>query len=183
MLLTQMSSLPVNSMNDADAILTIEIDGDLKTTKKGTRLLSALLANRAKLLKACGGQGKCATCHIFVQKGMECLTPITEQESLTLRVMKIDQENVRLACQCMILNSGVSVEVPKGKYIASASEMEQLIGKRAEETLIHPITGEVLVDAGKLILRSALQKLQSVNEEFDDYLKTLTTTNFNRRTN
>ncbi|MFN3359922.1 MAG: 2Fe-2S iron-sulfur cluster-binding protein [Pseudanabaenaceae cyanobacterium] len=171
-------SEPTTTMKDADAILTLEIDGEIKQTRKGTRLLSALLANHAKLLKACGGQGRCATCHVFINKGMENLTPPTDQELMTLSIMKITQENARLSCQCMILGSGISVTVPKGKYVGTEAELEALIGQRAEQALFHPITGEVLVDAGKLILRSALQKLQTVNQEFDTAMRSLVTRKF-----
>lgn len=160
-------------MNNADAVLALQIDGKLTSTRKGTRLLSALLANHVKVLKACGGQGRCATCHVFVHKGMDCLTPPTEQEIMTLNLMKIEQSNARLACQCMVLRDGVSLEVPKGKYVGSETELEHLVGKKAQESIIHPITGEVLVYEGKLILRTALQKMQAVNQQFDKEMNVL----------
>ncbi len=162
-----------NPMNDADAMLALQIDGKLTTTRKGTRLLSALLANHIKVLKACGGQGRCATCHIFVQKGMDCLTPHTEQEIMTLSLMKIEQSNARLACQCMVLRDGVSLEVPRGKYVSSETELESLVGKKAQESIIHPITGEILVYEGKLILRTALQKMQAANQQFEKEMDVL----------
>jgi hypothetical protein len=59
------------------------------------------------------------------------------------------------------------VEVPKGKYVGSEAELESLVGKKAQQSLIHPITGEILVHEGKLILRSALQKMQEVDQEFE----------------
>jgi ferredoxin len=162
-----------NPMNDADSILALQIDGELTTTRKGTRLLSALLANHVKVLKACGGQGRCATCHVFIQKGMDCLTPYTEQEIMTLGLMKIEQPNARLACQCMVLRDGVSLEVPKGKYVGSETELESLVGKKAQQSIFHPITGEILVYEGKLILRTALQRMQAANQQFDQEMNLL----------
>lgn len=147
--------------------VSLSIDGKMASTPKGTRLLSALLSNQAKVLKACGGQGRCATCHVFVQSGMECLTPPTDQELMTLSLMQIDKSNARLACQCQILGAGVVVEIPKGKYIGSEAELESLVGKKAQQALIHPITGEILVYEGKLILRSALLKMQEVDQKFE----------------
>ncbi|WP_236579343.1 2Fe-2S iron-sulfur cluster-binding protein [Pseudanabaena sp. lw0831] len=157
-----------------DAI-ALTIDGKSTKSAKGTRLLSALLSNHAKILKACGGQGRCATCHVFVQEGMECLTPPTEQELITLNLMRIEKSNARLACQCKILEAGLVVEIPKGKYVGSEAELESLVGKKAQQSLIHPITGETLVYEGKLILRSALQRMQEVDREFEREMGTLLT--------
>jgi ferredoxin len=161
----QSLSLP-NKDNDAPSVF-LEIDGQPTKAKEGARLLSILLANHVKVLKACGGQGRCATCHVYVNQGMNCLTPPTEQEKLTLSLMKIDREDARLACQCRVIGNGLAVEVPKGKYVGSEAEMEALVGKKAQQTIIHPITGEVLVREGKLILRSALEKMQAVNQQFE----------------
>jgi hypothetical protein len=44
--------------------------------------------------------------------------------------------------------------------------LEQSIGKKATQTLIHPLTGEVLVEAGKLVLRSAIEKMQAASGKF-----------------
>jgi ferredoxin len=163
----QALSLSVPSQNSIDELVALTIDGVATTSPKGTRLLSALLSSKAKVLKACGGQGRCATCHIFVHEGMDCLTPPTEQELITLSLMRIEKSNARLACQCKILEAGLVVEVPKGKYVDSEAELELLVGKKAQQSLIHPITGEILVHEGKLILRSALQKMQEVDLEFE----------------
>ncbi|CAN1210064.1 (2Fe-2S)-binding protein [Tumidithrix helvetica PCC 7403] len=164
-------------MNTENSLLALQIDGQLTSTPKGTRLLGVLLANNINVLKACGGQGRCATCHVFIHKGMDSLTPPTEQELMTLSLMRIEQSNARLACQCMVLGSGVSLEVPKGKYVDSDTELESQVGKKAEQSLIHPITGEVLVYEGKLILRTALQKMQTATQEFEQEMKVYLTRN------
>jgi ferredoxin len=160
-------------MSTETSLLALQIDGQLTATPKGTRLLNVLIDNNIKILKACGGHGRCATCHVFIRKGMDNLTPHTDQELMTLSLMKIEQANARLACQCMVLGNGVTIDVPKGKYIGSESELETLVGKKAEQSIVHPITGEVLVYEGKLILRTALQKMQAVNKEFEMQMSAL----------
>ncbi|WP_168130327.1 2Fe-2S iron-sulfur cluster-binding protein [Synechococcus sp. PCC 7502] len=160
--LSCLSLAPTTAKED---LISLIIDGKPTTSPKGTQLLKALLGNQAKLLKACGGQGRCATCHVFVQAGMDYLTPPTASELMTLDLMGIKNPNARLACQCQILAAGVEVEVPKGKYIGSEAELESLIGKRAQQSFIDPSTGEILIHEGKLILRSALQKMQEINQE------------------
>ncbi len=163
----QALSLAIPDANDTVTFVALNIDGKASRTQRGAKLLSVLLDNQVKVLKACGGQGRCATCHVFVQSGMAHLSPPTDQELMTLSLMRIDQSNARLACQCTVEDSGVSLEMPKGKYVGSEAELESLVGKKAQQPLIHPITGEILVYEGKLILRSALLKMQEVAQEFE----------------
>jgi len=177
----QALSLAIPDTNDTETYVPLKIDGKLATTPRGTKLLSILLSNKVPVLKACGGQGRCATCHVFVQEGMAALTPPTDQELMTLSMMRIDQPNARLACQCKVLEDGVVLEMPKGRYVGSEAELESLVGKRAQQSLIHPFTGEVLVHEGKLILRSALEKMQSVNQEFEKEMSTLLSKNLKRK--
>ncbi len=129
-------------------------------------LLSVLLRQEMNVLQACGGQGRCATCHVYIQGGKEALSPQGEQEVLTLSFITSAQSNSRLACQAKVWQNGVVVEVPQGMYIGSLGELKNLIGKRAQQNLIHPLTGEILVEEGKLILRSALEKMAEINSSF-----------------
>lgn len=123
-------------------------------------LLSVLLNKDLDVLKECGGRGMCATCHIYVQQGMEALSPINRREQRTLEVITTCKPNSRLACQARVLKNGVVVELPPGMYINSIKDIEGLIGRRAEQDLLHPITGQVLVEAGKLITRSMLKQIE-----------------------
>ena len=123
-------------------------------------LLSVLLNKDLDVLKECGGRGMCATCHIYVKDGMSALTPINRREQRTLEVITSCQPNSRLACQAQVLQNGVVVELPPGMYINSIRDIEALIGRRAEQDLLHPLTGQVLVEAGKLITRSMLKKIE-----------------------
>lgn len=129
-------------------------------------LLSVLLEQEMNVLQACGGQGRCATCHVYIQGGQGHLSPKSEQESLTLSFITTSQANSRLACQARVWQDGIVVEIPQGMYIGSIAELKALIGKRAQQDLIHPFTGEVLVEEGKLILRSALEKMVEIDSTF-----------------
>jgi ferredoxin len=125
-----------------------------------SNLLSVLLNKELDVLKECGGRGMCATCHIYVQAGMEALTPINRREQRTLEVITSCKSNSRLACQSRVIGNGVVVELPPGMYVNSLQDIEALIGRRAEQDLLHPITGEVLVEQEKLITRSVLKQLE-----------------------
>jgi ferredoxin len=128
-------------------------------------LLSVLLNKELDVLKECGGRGMCATCHIYVTKGMESLTPINRREQRTLEVITSCRTNSRLACQARVMAEGVVVELPPGMYVNSLQDIEALIGRRAEQNLLHPITGAVLVEAGKLITRSMLRQIEDTAEQ------------------
>lgn len=123
-------------------------------------LLSVLINKDLDVLKECGGRGMCATCHVYVQDGMDSLTPINRREQRTLEVITSCKSNSRLACQARVVGSGVVVELPPGMYINSIKDIEALIGRRAEQDLLHPLTGQVLVESGKLITRSMLKKIE-----------------------
>lgn len=124
-------------------------------------LLSVLLKKDLDVLKECGGRGMCATCHIYVKDGMDSLSPINRREQRTLEVITTCKPNSRLACQARVMAEGVVVEVPPGMYVNSIQDIEALIGRRADQDLLHPITGQVLVEAGKLITRSMLKQLEN----------------------
>lgn len=133
-------------------------------------LLSVLLNKDLDVLRECGGRGMCATCHIYVKDGMNNLSAMNRREQRTLEVITSCQQNSRLACQARVLDNGVIVELPPGMYINSLKDIEDLIGRRAEQDLLHPITGKVLVEAGKLITRSTLNTIsQSENLNFNSY--------------
>ena len=133
-------------------------------------LLSVLLNKDLDVLRECGGRGMCATCHIYVKDGMEQLSAMNRREQRTLEVITSCQQNSRLACQARVLDNGVVVELPPGMYINSLKDIEDLIGRRAEQDLLHPITGKVLVESGKLITRSTLKTISdSENLNFNGY--------------
>ncbi|GAB4146444.1 MAG: 2Fe-2S iron-sulfur cluster-binding protein [Cyanobacteria bacterium J069] len=124
-------------------------------------LLSVLINKDLDVLRECGGRGMCATCHVYVTDGMNQLSPINRREQRTLEVITTCRPNSRLACQARVQGNGVTVELPAGMYINSLQDIEVLIGRRAEQNLLHPITGQVLVEEGKLITRSMMKQLET----------------------
>jgi ferredoxin len=125
-------------------------------------LLAALLQEDLHVLKECGGRGMCATCHVYIKEGMDSLSAVSKREQRTLEVITTARPNSRLACQSRVLAEGVVVEVPAGMYIDAIEDIEALIGRRTEQPLLHPLTGEVVVESGKLITRSVITQLKDV---------------------
>lgn len=133
-------------------------------------LLSGLLEKDLNVWKECGGRGMCSTCHIFVKEGMESLSPINRREIRTMEVITTANKCSRLACQARVIGEGIVVEIPSGMYVSEIENIEDLIGRRAEENILHPITGETLVEAGKLVTRSMITKLKDTQIEVSDYI-------------
>jgi ferredoxin len=151
-------------------IVRLEPIAQESTVETNGNLLSVILNKKLDVLKECGGRGMCATCHIFVKHGMDALTPINRREQRTLEIITSCQQNSRLACQARVMGNGVVVELPPGMYVNSLQDIEALIGRRAEQDLLHPITGEILVEREKLITRSMLRKLENTSSfEVDEY--------------
>jgi ferredoxin len=146
--------------------ITIEIDGKQVQAAANATLLSVFKENDILVNQICGGQGMCASCHFFVIGGLEALTPPTPQEKMTLQFTKIDRQGARLACQTRVIGDGIVIELPSGTFVESEQDLAQEIGKKAKQTLIHPMTGEILVEAGKLVMRSAIEKMKEASDNF-----------------
>jgi ferredoxin len=148
------------------ATITISIDGKQVAAEQNSTLLSVFKEHDILINQICGGQGMCASCHFFVVDGTDALTAPTQQEQMTFQFTKIDRPGARLACQTRVIGEGIVIELPLGTFVESERDLELKIGK----TLIHPMTGEVLVQAGKLVLRSALEKMKEASSKFADYI-------------
>lgn len=143
---------------------TVRLEPIAQSTEIQTNanLLVALLQEDLHVLKECGGRGMCATCHVYIKEGMDSLSAMSRREQRTLEVITTAKPNSRLACQSRVLGEGVVVEVPAGMYIDAIEDIEALIGRRMEQPLLHPLTGEVVVESGKLITRSVITQLKDV---------------------
>ena len=135
-------------------------DATLQTQQ---RLLDAILSKNVAVKMLCKGRGLCATCHVYVTKNANLLTPISDREKLTLSILTGAGYNSRLACQARVLGEGVEFELPSGTYVESLTEIEQLIGKRTNAPILHPVDGRVLIQEGKIITRSAVMQLSDVD--------------------
>ena len=138
--------------------------------KTNDNLLSGLLSNDLNVLRECGGRGMCATCHIYIKEGMESLSPLNRREQRTLGTITTCSMNSRLACQARVIGEGVVVELPSGMYVSDIDDIEALIGRRAEQNILHPINGKVLVEQGKLITRSMISQLKDTQVKVNEYL-------------
>jgi ferredoxin len=135
-----------------------------------SNLLSILQDHNAGFVPACGGRGMCATCHVFIKDGLEQLSPIGRREKRTLEIIGTCRQNSRLACQAKVIGEGVIVELPSGLYVSSIDDIDALIGRRSQEDILHPISGEILVEEGKLITRSMIAQLKDTQGSVEDYL-------------
>lgn len=151
-------------------IVRLDPIGQETSVPTNDNLLSALLKNELKVLHECGGRGMCATCHIFIKDGMEHLSPLSRREQRTLGAITTCKLNSRLACQSKVMGEGVVVELPTGMYLSDVSDIDSLIGRRAEENILHPIDGRVLVEAGKLITRSMISQLEETRSDVSTHL-------------
>lgn len=151
---------------------TIRLDplGTETAIKTNDNLLSGLLKNDLNILRECGGRGMCSTCHVYIKEGMESLSPLNRREKRTLEVITTCKANSRLACQARVIGEGVVVELPAGMYLSQIDDVESLIGRRAQQDILHPITGKILVEEGKLITRSMIIQLIDTKGEVAKYL-------------
>lgn len=128
-----------------------------------TRVLDTLLAQQCPVMMACGGQGICATCHVYVSGGSNSLTPMTERERKTLALITGAQPSSRLSCQCKVIGEGVEILLPEGLYVQSFNDLESLIGKRTKVPILHPKDGRILIQKDKIITRTYIMQLQDVD--------------------
>lgn len=148
----------------------VPIGGDLDVTT-GSTVIRGLLARDLRLDMACGGKGLCATCHVHVRQGADCLTPRTPREERTLAMIATADADSRLACQAHVERDGAVIEIPIGFYVQSYEDIEGKIGTKAAFDYLHPITGRLLIPKDKVITRTiftefaaAVNELRSLRE-------------------
>lgn len=138
--------------------------------KTNDNLLCGVLTKELNILPECSGRGMCSTCHVYIKSGMESLSPLSRRERRTLEVIATVKPNSRLACQAQVIGEGVVVEIPSGMHVNAIEDIETLIGRRAEQDILHPLDGKVLVEAGKLITRSMISQLKDTRTSVGEYL-------------
>jgi ferredoxin len=140
------------------------VGGQLEVTT-GSRLVEGLLSQDLDIEMACGGKGMCATCHVYLRAGKDCVSPPTARELRTLGLLASADPDSRLACQCRIEGNGIVVEVPDGMYVQTADEADGLVGTTAAYDYLHPITGKRLIPKGKVITRSIFNEFVNAARE------------------
>ncbi|MCP2042580.1 2Fe-2S iron-sulfur cluster-binding protein [Pontibacter sp. HSC-36F09] len=78
----------------------------------GQTLLQALQADGIDWMHACGAKGRCTTCRIVVQEGLEHFGPLTDSEERYRSKGRL-QDNERLTCQCTLVSGDAQGRVPR----------------------------------------------------------------------
>ena len=77
----------------------------------GVTLFEALKAAGAAILSKCEGKGQCGACHVFVHEGRKSLSKIQKAENERLDAMVGVSSKSRLACQAVLGEETVTVEL------------------------------------------------------------------------
>lgn len=91
--------------------LTLLPSGKTVDATPGTSLLAAILAAGQALATQCGGQAECGACHVFIHEGRKSLSKIQRVENEKLDTLVGVGSKSRLACQALLGEEPVSVEI------------------------------------------------------------------------
>lgn len=92
--------------------MTFLPDGVMVSTQAGDTLLDIALDNGIALEHECGGNCACTTCHVWIETGMENLSPMQEVEAERLLDAENRHPSSRLACQAIVQNGNVTARLP-----------------------------------------------------------------------
>ena len=93
-------------------VLSIHPSGKTIQAATGSSILSALLSAGEAIAHKCDGKAECGACHIFVQEGRKSLSKIQRVENEKLDAVVGVGSKSRLACQAILGDEDVTVEVP-----------------------------------------------------------------------
>lgn len=79
----------------------------------GTSILDAAKKAHAQVGYACGGVCACSTCHVYVKKGLQSLSPQKDQEEDILDKAFDVRSVSRLSCQSKLGSADVEVEISR----------------------------------------------------------------------
>ncbi|MDX1627384.1 MAG: 2Fe-2S iron-sulfur cluster-binding protein [Fulvivirga sp.] len=85
-------------------------DKTIETNDKQSSVLKVLHENFIDWMHACGGKGRCTTCKMIVERGLDNLSPHSEFE-MKVKKWGALNDNERLACQCS-LGGDIVIRVP-----------------------------------------------------------------------
>lgn len=78
-----------------------------------TSVLECAIEHNVPLNHDCGGNCACTTCHIWVEQGMDQLSPMSEDERILLESNDKLDEKSRLGCQSRMKAGGqITVRIP-----------------------------------------------------------------------
>ncbi len=87
--------------------------GAVIEAQKGVSLCDTLLENGIEIDHACEKSCACTTCHVIVREGYASLSEATEMEDDLLDKAWGLEPTSRLACQALVGNQDLVVEIPK----------------------------------------------------------------------
>ena len=87
------------------------VESVVLTGKEGDSLLDIVHDNDIELQHNCGGVCGCSTCHIYVDKGMDSLPEISDNEEDRIDLAEDPKLTSRLACQCEIEAQTTDLEI------------------------------------------------------------------------
>ena len=91
--------------------LTVLPSGQQIDAAAGSTIMQALLAAGVAIAKKCDGKAECGSCHVFVQEGRKSISRIQPAENAKLDTMVGIGSKSRLACQAVLGEEPVSVEL------------------------------------------------------------------------
>ena len=83
----------------------------LTNIEAGDSILEIALKNDIELHHNCGGVCACSTCHVYIEKGEDCLPEITDREEDFIDRAVSPRLNSRLGCQCVLEAGSGTIEV------------------------------------------------------------------------
>lgn len=79
----------------------------------GENLCEALLDRGIEIEHACDMSKACTTCHVIIRKGFDSLEEMDDIEGDLLDRAWGLEPNSRLACQCIVADEDLVIEIPK----------------------------------------------------------------------
>ena len=92
-------------------LITILPEGKTVDAAPGTSLLQAILTAGVNLLHKCEGKAECGSCHLFVQEGRKSVSKVQRLENEKLDSIPGVGSKSRLACQTLLGDEPVTVEL------------------------------------------------------------------------
>lgn len=88
-------------------------EGKVVEAKKGDSLLEVAMLHDIEIEHACEMSCACTTCHVIVREGYDSLEEADElEEDMLDKAWGLEPES-RLACQALVEDSDLVVEIPK----------------------------------------------------------------------
>jgi ferredoxin, 2Fe-2S len=83
---------------------------EIQSSDNVRKVIDLIHENYIDWMHACGKKGRCTTCKIIVESGMENLSPLTEREEFFRKNNRLKSFE-RLSCQANLLKGEIRVKV------------------------------------------------------------------------